>query len=90
MPPYRLRSGFVMSGLVIEEIRTETAAGRQIDLTAANRAGDAGYLPFGAAPGAGDDEAGFATVANLAFAGAPWRVRRRLPPTMRPALDAAR
>lgn len=36
------------------------------------------------------DEAGFATVANLAFAGAPWRVRRRLPPTMRPALDAAR
>ena len=35
------------------------------------------------------DEAGFATVANLAFSGAPWRVRRRLAPPMRPALDAA-
>jgi hypothetical protein len=34
------------------------------------------------------DEAGFATVANLAFAGARWRVRRRLPPAMRPMLDA--
>lgn len=36
------------------------------------------------------DEQGFATVANLAFAGAAWRVRRRLPPHARPALDAAR
>ena len=36
------------------------------------------------------DEQGFATVANHAFAGAPWRVRRRLPKPMRPALDAAR
>ncbi|HLM10674.1 MAG TPA: hypothetical protein VK307_13225 [Thermoleophilaceae bacterium] len=36
------------------------------------------------------DEEGFATVANHAFAGAPWRVRRRLPAHMRPALDAAR
>jgi hypothetical protein len=36
------------------------------------------------------DEEGFATVANHAFAGAPWRVRRRLPDRMRPALDAAR
>ena len=36
------------------------------------------------------DEVGFATVANHAFAGAPWRVRRRLPKGMRPALDAAR
>jgi hypothetical protein len=36
------------------------------------------------------DEEGFATVANHAFAGAPWRVRRRLPARMRPALDAAR
>jgi hypothetical protein len=35
------------------------------------------------------DEEGFATVANHAFAGAPWRVRRRLPTRMRPALDAA-
>jgi hypothetical protein len=36
------------------------------------------------------DEEGFATVANHAFAGAPWRVRRRLPERMRPAIDAAR
>jgi hypothetical protein len=36
-----------------------------------------------------EDEAGFATVANLAFSGAPWRVRRRLPPALRPGLDAA-
>jgi hypothetical protein len=36
------------------------------------------------------DEEGFATVANLAFSGARWRVRRRLPRTMRPALDVAR
>jgi hypothetical protein len=35
------------------------------------------------------DEAGFATVANCAFSGARWRVRRRLPAAMRPALDAA-
>jgi hypothetical protein len=37
-----------------------------------------------------EDEEGFATVANLAFSGAPWRLRRRLPAAMRPALDAAR
>ena len=37
-----------------------------------------------------EDEEGFATVANLAFSGAPWRLRRRLPRAMRPALDAAR
>jgi hypothetical protein len=36
------------------------------------------------------DEVGFATVANHAFCGAPWRVRRRLPEAMRPALDAAK
>jgi len=35
------------------------------------------------------DEQGFATVANLAFSGARWRVRRRLEPQLRPALDAA-
>jgi len=34
------------------------------------------------------DEHGFATVANLAFSGARWRVRRRLHPVLRPALDA--
>jgi hypothetical protein len=33
-----------------------------------------------------EDESGFATVANLAFAGAPWRVRRRLPARARDAL----
>lgn len=35
------------------------------------------------------DEHGFATVANLAFSGAPWRVRRRMDAAQRPALDAA-
>jgi hypothetical protein len=35
------------------------------------------------------DEAGFATVANVAFSGARWRLRRRLPRPMREALDAA-
>jgi hypothetical protein len=35
------------------------------------------------------DETGFATVANHAFAGAPWRLRRRLPDRARPALAAA-
>jgi hypothetical protein len=36
-----------------------------------------------------EDESGFATVANLAFSGAPWRVRRRLDKRQRPALRAA-
>jgi len=36
------------------------------------------------------DESGFATVANHAFAGAPWRLRRRLAPEARRALDVAR
>jgi hypothetical protein len=35
------------------------------------------------------DERGFATVANLAFSGARWRVRRRLDKRVRPAIDAA-
>ncbi|HEX6714222.1 MAG TPA: hypothetical protein VF066_12590 [Thermoleophilaceae bacterium] len=35
------------------------------------------------------DEIGFATVANHAFSGAAWRVRRRLPKGMRPAFDRA-
>jgi hypothetical protein len=35
------------------------------------------------------DEQGFATVANLAFSGARWRVRRRLDARQRPALEAA-
>jgi len=36
------------------------------------------------------DEEGFATVANHAFSGAPWRLRRRLSLEAREALDAAR
>lgn len=35
------------------------------------------------------DEVGFATVANMAFSGARWRIARRLPAAMRPALAAA-
>ena len=35
-----------------------------------------------------EDEQGFATVANMAFSGVRWRVRRRLERRMRPALDA--
>jgi hypothetical protein len=37
-----------------------------------------------------EDEVGFATVANLAFSGACWRLRRRLDPRARDALRAAR
>lgn len=36
-----------------------------------------------------EDEAGFATVANLAFAGAVWRLRRRVPAKVREALSEA-
>ena len=36
-----------------------------------------------------EDEAGFATVANQAFSGAPWRLKRRLAPRARPAVDVA-
>lgn len=36
------------------------------------------------------DEQGFATVANHAFSGAPWRVARRMDRRQRPALAAAR
>ena len=35
------------------------------------------------------DEQGFATVANLSFAGARWRLRRRMSAAMRSAFDAA-
>jgi hypothetical protein len=37
-----------------------------------------------------EDEVGFATVANMAFSGAAWRVRRRLPSRMRPALAVSK
>jgi hypothetical protein len=36
-----------------------------------------------------EDESGFATVANLAFSGASWRLRRRVPDSVRAALDQA-
>jgi hypothetical protein len=36
-----------------------------------------------------EDETGLATVANLAFSGAVWRLRRRLPKPARPALEEA-
>jgi hypothetical protein len=36
------------------------------------------------------DEIGFATIANHAFSGASWRVRRRMPKEMRPAVDRVR
>ncbi len=36
------------------------------------------------------DESGFATVANLGFSGAAWRVARRLPPPTRAAVAVAR
>jgi hypothetical protein len=36
-----------------------------------------------------EDESGFATVANLAFSGARWRLRRRLEMPARGVLDAA-
>jgi len=35
------------------------------------------------------DELGFATIANHAFSGAPWRMRRRMAKDGRPAYDAA-
>jgi hypothetical protein len=37
-----------------------------------------------------EDEEGFATVANVQFSGAAWRVRRRMDERSREALDAAR
>jgi hypothetical protein len=37
-----------------------------------------------------EDELGFATVANMDFSGATWRVRGRMESRSRPALDAAR
>ena len=36
-----------------------------------------------------EDEQGFATVANHAFTGATWRLRRRVPSVRKPALDVA-
>ena len=59
------------------------------------RIADAGELPGGDRVAhlllaLREDEAGFATVANLGFSGASWRVRRHLGERTRPALDEAR
>jgi hypothetical protein len=59
------------------------------------RVGDASELPPADRAahlllGLREDELGFAKVANLSFSGACWRVRRRLAPAMRGALDEAR
>lgn len=66
----------------------------KVDPAAVAAATDAGQLPSGdriahLLLALRSDEQGFATVANLAFAGARWRVRRRLAAPMRPALDIA-
>jgi hypothetical protein len=68
--------------------------GRRVDCWCV-RIAEAGSLPAGDRVAhlllaLREDENGFATVANLAFSGATWRVRRRLPEGARPALDAAR
>jgi hypothetical protein len=66
----------------------------KVDGRAVAEATDAGELPSGdriahLLLALRADEQGFATVANLTFAGARWRLRRRLAAPMRPALDAA-
>lgn len=58
------------------------------------RIGDASDLPAGDRVShlllaLREDEAGFATVANMDFSGATWRVRRRMETRSRPALAAA-
>ena len=70
------------------------SGGRRVDCWCV-RIADPGSLPAGDRVAhlllaLREDEAGFATVANLAFSGAAWRVRRRMPKRARPALDAAR
>jgi hypothetical protein len=67
--------------------------GRRVDCWCV-RVGDAKGLPPGDRVAhlllaLREDETGFATIANLAFSGAPWRVRRRMPAEARPALDEA-
>jgi hypothetical protein len=68
--------------------------GRRVDCWCV-RVGEADDLPAGdrvahLVLALREDERGFATVANLDFSGAVWRVRRRLARRERPALDAAR
>jgi hypothetical protein len=66
----------------------------KVDPNAVAEATDDGQLPSGdriahLLLALRSDEQGFATVANLAFAGARWRLRRRLPAPLRPALAVA-
>ena len=68
--------------------------GRRVDCWCV-RVGKAGELPAGDRVAhlllaLREDEEGFATVANRNFSGSFGRVRRRMPPRARPALDAAR
>ena len=68
--------------------------GRRIDAFCV-RVADAGDLPAGDRVAhlllaLREDETGFATVANLNFSGAAWRVRRRMARRQRPALDEGR
>ncbi len=70
------------------------SAGRRVDCWCV-RVGDASELP-GADRiahlllGLREDELGFAKIANLSFSGAAWRLRPRLGPGARIALDAGR
>ncbi len=67
--------------------------GRRVDCWCV-RVGDAGELPPAdrlahLLLGLREDELGFAKVANLSFSGAVWRIRRRLSPAARTALEQA-
>jgi hypothetical protein len=66
----------------------------KVDPRAVAEATDDGQLPSGdriahLLLALRSDEQGFATVANLAFSGSRWRLRRRLGAPMRPALERA-
>lgn len=70
------------------------AGGRRVDCWCV-RVAEGGDLPAGDRVAhlllaLREDEGGFATVANLNFSGAVWRVRRRLDGRSRPALERAR
>jgi hypothetical protein len=94
------------SGLVLERGRLGTwllgergaflvrRGGRRVDCWCV-RVADSSELPPGDLAahlllGLREDELGFGKVANLSFSGATWRVRRRLSPPARRALDFAR
>ncbi len=103
---HRERELLAASGLVLERGRLgvwligERGAllirpgGRRVDCWCV-RVAEASELPPGDLAahlllGLREDELGFGKVANLSFSGACWRVRRRLGPGARSALDAAR